>query len=102
VTVDTRQDGEEELRLMVQSVDPLDSAVARTVEQLKIYVGEPGPLARVRAILEADPPGQKRVFVVPRSPEREVELELERRQRLSPETLIALRGVPGVLDVREV
>jgi hypothetical protein len=56
----------------------------------------------VREILENDPPGQKRVFVVPRSPDREVDIELPKRHRLTAETLMALRGVPGVLDVREV
>jgi len=102
VTVDARQEGDDDLRLMMQAVEPLDAAVARTVEQLKIYVGEPGPLARVREILDQDPPGQRRVFVVARTPDREVDLDLNTRHRLSPETLMALRGVPGVLDVREV
>jgi DNA polymerase-3 subunit alpha len=102
VTVDARQEGEDDIRLMMQAVEPLDAAVARTVAQLKIYVGEPGPLARVREILDNDPPGQKRVFLVARTPEREVELDLEKRHRLTPDTLMALRGVPGVINVREV
>jgi DNA polymerase-3 subunit alpha len=102
VTVDARQEGDDDIRLMMQAVEPLDAAVARTVEQLKIYVGEPGPLARVREILDNDPPGQKRVFLVARTPEREIELDLEKRHRLTPDTLMALRGVPGVINVREV
>jgi len=103
VSVDARVEGEDgDVRLMVQSVDSLDVAVAKTVAQLKVYVGEPGPLARVKEILENDPPGKKRVFVVPRTPEREVEVELAKRHGLTAETLMALRGVPGVLDVREV
>ena len=102
VNVDVRQEGDDEVRLMVQGVSALDVAAARTVEQLKIYVGDAGPLERLRAILDDDPKGQKAVFVVPRTPDREVELELPTRQRLTPETLMALRGVSGVLDVREV
>ncbi|SDE46891.1 DNA polymerase III subunit alpha [Rhodospira trueperi] len=102
VTVDARQEGDDDIRLMMQAVEPLDAAVARTVEQLKIYVGEPGPLARVREILDNDPPGQKRVFLVARTPEREIELDLEKRHRLTPDTLMALRGVSGVINVREV
>jgi DNA polymerase-3 subunit alpha len=103
VGVDARVEGDDsDVRLMMQSVERLDVAVAKTVAQLKVYVGEPGPLARVREILENDPPGQKRVFVVPRSPDREVDIELPKRHRLTAETLMALRGVPGVLDVREV
>jgi hypothetical protein len=31
-----------------------------------------------------------------------VDIELPKRHRLTAETLMALRGVPGVLDVREV
>ncbi len=102
VSVDVRQEGEDDIRLMAQAVDALDSAVARTVEQLKIYLGEPGPLERVREILGNDPRGRKKVFVVPRTADREVELELPQGHRLVPETLMALRAVPGVLDVREV
>jgi len=103
VGVDARVEGEDgDVRLMVQSVDSLDVAVAKTVAQLKVYVNESGPLKRVREILENDPPGKKRVFVVPRTPEREVEVELAKRHGLTAETLMALRGVPGVLDVREV
>ncbi|KAA5607255.1 DNA polymerase III subunit alpha [Roseospira marina] len=103
VGVDARVEGEgDDVRLMVQSVDSLDVAVAKTVAQLKIYFGESGPLSRVKEILDTDPPGKKRVFLVPRSPERDVEIEVPRRHGLAPETLIALRSVPGILDVREV
>ncbi|MQX36985.1 DNA polymerase III subunit alpha [Roseospira navarrensis] len=103
VSVDARVEGEgDDVRLMVQAVESLDVAAAKTVAQLKVYVGEAGPLARVKEILAGDPPGQKKVFVVPRSPDRDVEVELGRRHRLTAETIMALRGVPGVLDVREV
>jgi len=102
VSVDARMEGEDEVRLNIQTVDSLDAAVARTVEQIKIYVGDPAPLPLVREILDKDPRGQKTIFVVPRTPEREVEIELKARHRLTAETLSALREVPGVLDVREV
>ena len=102
VSVDARLEGEDEVRLNVQTVDSLDAAVARTVEQIKIYIGDAGPLATVQEILARDPRGQKTIFVVPRTPEREVEVELKQRHRLTADTLMALREVPGVLDVREV
>src|SRR6202040_1086106 len=50
VTLDVRRE-EESLRLTVQKLEPLDGVVAQAAAGLRVFVGEPDALARLRSLI---------------------------------------------------
>jgi DNA polymerase-3 subunit alpha len=103
VTIE-REDGE--IRLLAQSLRPVDDVVANTEAGLRIFVEKPDACEGLRARLEAvEQPKHKRggeVSLVIMAPEREVEMRLPNKYAINPRIAGAIKAVPGVLHVDEV
>ena len=103
VTIE-REDGE--IRLLAQSLRPVDDVVANTEAGLRIFVEKPEACEGLRARLEAvEQPKHKRggeVSLVIMAPEREVEMRLPNKYAINPRIAGAIKAVPGVLHVDEV
>ncbi len=102
VTVDIRQQEDEQLRLSANRVEALDKVAAEAAEGVMIVLEDEGPIPGLADVLRNQKRGRGRVVLVPRTPEREVEMVLDQGIAVSPETLGALRQVPGVGEVREL
>jgi DNA polymerase-3 subunit alpha len=101
VTVDVRSE-EENLRLTVQKVEPLDAVVARAAAGLKIFVGEERALSPLKGVIAREPPGRGRVTLVLDLPSREVEIAIPGGFRVDPKFRAAVKALPGVLDVHDL
>lgn len=99
-----REDGQ--IRLIGQSVRPLDDVVANGAAGLRIFVEKPEACARLQARLhEVERPHHKtggEVSLVVMSQQREVELKLAQKYAINPRVTGAIKAVPGVLNVEEV
>jgi DNA polymerase-3 subunit alpha len=99
-----REDGE--MRLLAQSLRPVDDVVANTEACLRIFVEKPEACEGLRTRLEAvEQPKHKRggeVSLVIMTPEREVEMRLPNKYAINPRIAGAIKAVPGVLHVDEV
>jgi DNA polymerase-3 subunit alpha len=99
-----REDGE--MRLLAQSMRPVDDVVANTEAGLRIFVEKPEACEGLRTRLEAvEQPKYKRggeVSLVIMTPEREVEMRLPNKYAINPRVAGAIKAVPGVLHVDEV
>jgi DNA polymerase-3 subunit alpha len=99
-----REDGE--MRLLAQSLRPVDDVVANTEAGLRIFVEKPEACEGLRTRLEAvEQPKHKRggeVSLVIMTPEREVEMRLPNKYAINPRIAGAIKAVPGVLHVDEV
>ena len=99
-----REDGE--IRLLAQSMRPVDDVVANTEAGLRIFVEKPEACDGLRTRLEAvEQPKHKRggeVSLVIMTPEREVEMRLPHKYAINPRVAGAIKAVPGVLHVDEV
>ena len=99
-----REDGD--LRLLVESLRPVDDVVANTETGLRIFVEKPEACAGLRTRLEdVEQPKHKRggeVSLVIMTPEREVEMRLPNKYAINPRIAGAIKAVPGVLHVEEV
>ncbi|MDB2381528.1 DNA polymerase III subunit alpha, partial [Alphaproteobacteria bacterium] len=99
-----REDGE--MRLLAQSMRPVDDVVANTEAGLRIFVEKPEACEGLRTRLEAvEQPKHKRggeVSLVIMTPEREVEMRLPNKYAINPRVAGAIKAVPGVLHVDEV
>ena len=97
---------ESDLRLLVESLRPVDDVVANTEAGLRIFVEKPEACAGLRTRLEdVEQPKHKRggeVSLVIMTPEREVEMRLPSKYAINPRVAGAIKAVPGVLHVEEV
>ena len=102
VTVDVRAE-EDTLRLTAQRFEPLDRIVAQAEVGLRVILGAPDALTRLKELIGREGGGKGRVsVVVPVSPEREVEIALPGGFKVTPSIRQAVGAVAGVLDVVEV
>ena len=101
VTVEARMD-EEQLRVTVTQIDSLDKAAANATAGLRVVLGETGPLAGLKGLIDKESKGKGHIVIVARAGEREVEARLPGRYALSPALINAVRATPGVLEVQEI
>ncbi|MFQ5467479.1 MAG: OB-fold nucleic acid binding domain-containing protein, partial [Kiloniellaceae bacterium] len=96
VTIEARGDGDG-LRLSAHEIEPLEPALERAAEGLRVFLGDAAALASLKAVLQRGERGRGRVALVLHAAEdRDVELELPGGFRLSPDLRQAIKAIPGV------
>ncbi len=102
VTVDVRSE-EQNLRLTVQKIEPLDQVVAQAAAGLKVFVGAEDALARLKGLFQREAvSGRGRVTVVLDLPSSEVEITLPGGFRVDPRIRAAVKSLPGIVDVHDI
>src|SRR4051794_40226579 len=100
-TVDVRRE-EENQRLTVQKIEPLDTVVAQAAAGLRIFVSEAEALPRLKSVISREAGGRGRVTVVLDLPSREIELALPGGFRVDPRIRAAVKSLPGIIDVHDI
>jgi DNA polymerase III subunit alpha len=90
----------DEVRARIQSVDPLDEAVARYQKGMRIFLRDERPIVSVAERLKERGEGEISLVLILDSGDREVEVKLPGRYQASPQIVGAIRAVPGVVDVQ--
>jgi len=88
----------EDVRARIQSVEPLDEAIAQHQKGMRIYVRDETPLASIAERLKQRGEGEVSMVLILDSA-HEVELRLPGRYLATPQIAAALRAVPGVVHV---
>ncbi len=89
----------EEVRVRIQSAEPLDEAAARCQKTMRIFLRDTKPLTSVRERLRDRGEGEVSLVLILDSGEQEVEIKLPGRYQVSPQVAGALRAAPGVVQV---
>ncbi len=94
-------EGSDEVKLLANSFSSLEQAAARTTENLRIIVAEMAAISAIQRILADQEPGRDRIRIDtrPGGADWHAELELKDHYSLSPDAQLALRALPGVLQV---
>jgi DNA polymerase-3 subunit alpha len=100
-TVDVRSE-EENLRLTVQKIEPLDTVVALAAAGLRVFVGEARALSNLKSVIAREAGGRGRVTVVLDLPAREVEIAIPGGFKVGPATRAAVKSLPGIIDVHDI
>jgi DNA polymerase-3 subunit alpha len=102
LSVDIRSE-EESLRLMVNSVEPLDRAVANTAAGLRIFLRDPGAVSSLRNVLTTAGKGKGKIELALDVPDRswEVAVTLPGRYAVSGAVRGAVTAIPGVVAVQD-
>jgi DNA polymerase III subunit alpha len=101
IAVDGRVDGDQ-VRLMAQSIEPLDKAAAGVGASLRIYLNDAGPVEPLKTLLQREAKGKGRIWLVAMTGEREVEIALRGGFGCSPQLRQAIKALPGIVEVEEV
>ncbi len=102
LSVDIRSE-EDSLRLMVNTVEPLDKAVANTAAGLRVFVRDPDSVASLRQVLDRAGRGKGKVELAVDLPDRswEVMLTLPGRYAVSGPVRGAVAAIPGIVAVQD-
>jgi DNA polymerase III subunit alpha len=102
LSVDIRAE-EDNLRLMVNSVEPLDRAVANTAAGLRIFLRDPGAVTSLRHVLDRASKGKGKIELALDVPDREweVAVTLPGRYAVSGAIRGAVAAIPGVVGVQD-
>lgn len=96
VEADERPDG---IGLRLISAEPIEKAAERVGKELRIFVEAPGCLGPIQSQLRPGGEGHV-IFVIPRGPTRDYEVDVPGRFRLTAELAGAVKAMSGVVDVR--
>jgi DNA polymerase-3 subunit alpha len=102
LSVDIRSE-EDNLRLMVNTVEPLDRAVANTAAGLRIFLRDQGAVNSLQKVLATAGKGKGKVELALDVPDRswEVAVTLPGRYAVSGAVRNAVTAIPGVLAVHD-
>ncbi|MGV2978884.1 DNA polymerase III subunit alpha [Camelimonas sp. ID_303_24] len=90
----------EEVRARIQSVEPLDAAVAKHQKGLRIFLRDERPVASIAQRLRERGESEVSLILMLEETGREVEVKLKGRYLASPQVASALRAISGVVDVQ--
>ncbi|MBA5776518.1 DNA polymerase III subunit alpha [Stappia sp. F7233] len=97
VGADMRDD---EPSLRIQAVDPLEKAAERVQKNLTVFVRDGNAAGSLSRHLKDRGDGDVSVVVLLDGGQREVEVRLPGRYRLSPQIAGAVKAIPGVVEVQ--
>ncbi|MDQ0320309.1 DNA polymerase-3 subunit alpha [Pararhizobium capsulatum DSM 1112] len=92
----------EGIGLRIQTLQSLEERSLQMQKALRVYVRDSGPLRSVATHLNTKGDGLVSFVVIKDNGQREIEVELNERYRISAEIAAAMRGTPGVIDVELV
>ena len=102
ISCDGRLDGEQ-VKLMAQSVEKLEDAVANSAAGLRIVISDPAALEALRKSLEGKRGRGRVTLVVPMDQdESEVEVTLPGTYSIAGGLRDIIGGLPGVAQVEEI
>ncbi|MEF2072416.1 DNA polymerase III subunit alpha [Consotaella aegiceratis] len=99
VAAEERPEG---ISLRAQSVQSLEDEAVRMQKALRVFLRDAAPLKTFRSQLKDGGDGEVSLILVRDEGEREVEIALPGRYRISPQMASAIKAAPGVVDVELV
>jgi DNA polymerase-3 subunit alpha len=101
ISADGRLDGEQ-VKLMAQSVEKLEDAVANAAAGLRIVVSDPAALEALRKSLDGKRGRGRVTLVVPMADESEAEVTLPGSYSIAGGLRDAIGSLPGIAQVEEI
>ncbi|WP_136657042.1 DNA polymerase III subunit alpha [Nitratireductor sp. XY-223] len=101
ITVDA-EERPEGISLRIQTVQSLEERAVQTQKALRIFVRDSSPIAQIAGHLNASGDGLVSFVVIKEDGRKEIEVELPKRYRISPQIASALKTAKGIVDVELV
>jgi DNA polymerase-3 subunit alpha len=93
----------EEVRLTIQSIEPLEQAAATAAAGLEVFLRGPEPVDALQKQLVSIGKGRGQIFVVvPIEGQREVRVQLPGTFAFTAKDRGAIKSMPGIIDVHDL
>ena len=92
---------DEQIRLLGQTINPLDETLASKLAELNVYIDAPAPARRISDLIQSEGQGGVKITVFAQTPDGEAEIALRGRWSVSPAAISAIRATPGVIRIAE-
>lgn len=101
VTID-KQNEEGNPRVMINSVETLDKAIANVANGLEISLNDTSAVPKLKEILGKDRNGKNKIYIKPDNDNWDIRIELSGGFALQGDVLSQIRGLAGVTTVKEI
>ncbi len=101
VTID-KQNEEGNPRVMINSVETLDKAIADVANGLEISLNDTSAVPKLKEILGKDRNGKNHIYIKPDNDNWDIRIELSGGFALQGDVLSQIRGLAGVTTVKEI
>ena len=101
VTID-KQNEEGNPRVMINSVETLDKAIAEVADGLEISIGDVGAVSGLSRILRQDRNGKNKIYIKPDNDNWDIRIELKGGYALQGDILSQIRSLAGITSVKEI
>lgn len=101
VTID-KQNEEGNPRVMINSVETLDKAIADVANGLEISLNDTSAVPKLKEILGKDRNGKNKIYIKPDNDNWDIRIELSGGFALQGDVLNQIRGLAGVTTVKEI
>lgn len=101
VTID-KQNEEGNPRVMINSVETLDKAIADVANGLEISLNDTSAVPKLKEILGKDRNGKNKIYIKPDNDNWDIRIELSGGFALQGDVLSQIRGLAGVTTVKEI
>ena len=101
VTID-KQNEEGNPRVMINSVETLDKAIADVANGLEISLNDTSAVPKLKEILGKDRNGKNNIYINPDNDNWDIRIELSGGFALQGDVLSQIRGLAGVTTVKEI
>lgn len=101
VTID-KQNEEGNPRVMINSVETLDKAIADVANGLEISLNDTSAVLKLKEILGKDRNGKNKIYIKPDNDNWDIRIELSGGFALQGDVLSQIRGLAGVTTVKEI
>ena len=101
VTID-KQNEDGNPRMMINSVETLDKAIADVANGLEISLTDISAVGRLKEILSRDRKGKNKIYIRPDNDNWDIRIELGDSYALFGDVLSQIRAVSGISSVKEI
>lgn len=98
----TKETEENSPRVMINSVETLDQAIANVANGLIIYINNVSAVPQLKEILSRDRNGTNKIYIKPEHPEWDVRIELAGGFAFMNDIISKIRAVSGVTTIKEI
>lgn len=98
----TKENEEASPRVMINSVETLDKAIADVANGMVIYVNNVSAIKSIKEILSHDRNGTNKIYIKPEHPEWDVRIELPGGFAFINDIITKIRAVTGVTTIKEI
>ena len=89
-------------RLMINTVETLDQAIADVADGLEIYINDAATVRLLKQILDKDRNGRNKIYIKPDNDNWDIRIVLNGGFALYGDTLSQIRALPGISKVKEI